>query len=76
MVLRIRLARFGRKREPFYNIVVAQARFVLFFCYGFLRPLPSQYLNLSGSSCYCLIEPFRPLVSLLARHMNLPQTLS
>ncbi|PQE15815.1 ribosomal S16 protein [Rutstroemia sp. NJR-2017a WRK4] len=26
MVLRIRLARFGRKREPFYNIVVAQAR--------------------------------------------------
>ncbi|KAA8567633.1 hypothetical protein MFRU_010g02360 [Monilinia fructicola] len=26
MVVRIRLARFGRKREPFYNIVVAQAR--------------------------------------------------
>ncbi|QSZ36985.1 hypothetical protein DSL72_009077 [Monilinia vaccinii-corymbosi] len=26
MVLRIRLARFGRKREPIYNIVVAQAR--------------------------------------------------
>jgi len=26
MVVRIRLARFGRKRAPFYNIVVAQAR--------------------------------------------------
>ncbi|CAD6443894.1 a625760c-f1cc-4517-9673-09ed24537b3d [Sclerotinia trifoliorum] len=26
MVVRIRLARFGRKRQPIYNIVVAQAR--------------------------------------------------
>ncbi|PLB35802.1 mitochondrial 37S ribosomal protein bS16m [Aspergillus candidus] len=26
MVLRIRLARFGNKHQPFYNIVVAQAR--------------------------------------------------
>lgn len=26
MVLKIRLARFGRRRAPFYNIVVAQAR--------------------------------------------------
>ncbi|CCU77483.1 unnamed protein product [Blumeria hordei] len=26
MVLRIRLARFGRRRNPIYNIVVAQAR--------------------------------------------------
>ncbi|POS87549.1 ribosomal protein S16, partial [Erysiphe pulchra] len=26
MVLKIRLARFGRKRNPVYNIVVAQAR--------------------------------------------------
>lgn len=26
MVVKIRLARFGRKRAPFYNIVVAQAR--------------------------------------------------
>lgn len=26
MVVRIRLARFGRKRQPFYNIVVSQAR--------------------------------------------------
>ncbi|SPO00004.1 probable ribosomal protein S16, mitochondrial [Cephalotrichum gorgonifer] len=26
MVVRIRLARFGRRNQPFYNIVVAQAR--------------------------------------------------
>ncbi|KAL8952934.1 MAG: hypothetical protein Q9183_007362, partial [Haloplaca sp. 2 TL-2023] len=26
MVLKIRLARFGRRNAPFYNIVVAQAR--------------------------------------------------
>ena len=29
MVLRIRLARFGNKHNPFYNIVVAQARCVI-----------------------------------------------
>lgn len=28
MVVRIRLARFGNKHQPFYNIVVAQARYV------------------------------------------------
>lgn len=28
MVVKIRLARFGRRKAPFYNIVVAQARFV------------------------------------------------
>ncbi|KAL4943419.1 hypothetical protein BDV06DRAFT_221257 [Aspergillus oleicola] len=27
MVVRIRLARFGNKHQPFYNIVVAQARY-------------------------------------------------
>jgi hypothetical protein len=27
MVLRIRLARFGKKHAPFYNIVVAHARY-------------------------------------------------
>lgn len=26
MVLKIRLARFGKRNNPFYNIVVAQAR--------------------------------------------------
>jgi hypothetical protein len=29
MVLRIRLARFGKKHAPFYNIVVAHARYVV-----------------------------------------------
>lgn len=28
MVVKIRLARFGKRKAPFYNIVVAQARFV------------------------------------------------
>ena len=28
MVVRIRLARFGRRHQPFYNIVVANARYV------------------------------------------------
>jgi hypothetical protein len=34
MVVKIRLARFGRRRAPFYNIVVAQARFVLLLSTG------------------------------------------
>ncbi|PGH12290.1 ribosomal protein S16 [Helicocarpus griseus UAMH5409] len=29
MVVRIRLSRFGNRHQPFYNIVVAQARYVL-----------------------------------------------
>lgn len=33
MVLRIRLARFGKKYDPFYNIVVAHARYVLSFLF-------------------------------------------
>jgi small subunit ribosomal protein S16 len=28
MVVKIRLSRFGKKRQPFYNIVVSQARYV------------------------------------------------
>ena len=28
MVIKIRLARFGKRNAPFYNIVVAQARYV------------------------------------------------
>jgi len=31
MVVKIRLARFGRRKAPFYNIVVAHARFVNLF---------------------------------------------
>jgi hypothetical protein len=32
MVLRIRLARFGKKHAPFYNVVVAHARYVIPRC--------------------------------------------
>ena len=39
MVLRIRLARFGKRNAPFYNIVVAQARYVYIF-------LPHVHLSL------------------------------
>ena len=28
MVVRIRLSRFGNKHQPFFNIIVAQARYV------------------------------------------------
>jgi small subunit ribosomal protein S16 len=40
MVLRIRLARFGNKHLPFYNIVVAQARYV---CCYLPTPDPSVF---------------------------------
>lgn len=30
MVVKIRFARFGPRHSPFYNIVVAQARYVIF----------------------------------------------
>ena len=36
MVVRIRLARFGKRNKPFYNIVVAQAR------YGFTAVLENH----------------------------------
>ena len=31
MVVRIRLSRFGNKHQPFFNIIVAQARYVSLF---------------------------------------------
>lgn len=39
MVLKIRLARFGKRNAPFYNIVVAQARFVS-YPFPFHPPFP------------------------------------
>jgi hypothetical protein len=41
MVVKIRLARFGRKNHPFYNIVVCQAR------YG--RPVTPSSLSLADT---------------------------
>ena len=40
MVLRIRLARFGNKHNPFFNIIVAQARYVVLS--------PNEYLDKLG----------------------------
>jgi hypothetical protein len=37
MVVRIRLARFGNKHNPFFNIVVSQARYVV--------PSANEYLD-------------------------------
>lgn len=45
MVVRIRLARFGRRHEPFYNIVIAQARYV---APRSSRPLPNP--NAAGNA--------------------------
>lgn len=47
MVVKIRLARFGRRRAPFYNIVVAQARFVPLFPTG-LHFKQAQLTRLTG----------------------------
>jgi len=38
MVVKIRLARFGRRHAPFYNIVVCQARFVFNIFLRLARP--------------------------------------
>ncbi|OJJ58207.1 hypothetical protein ASPSYDRAFT_58719 [Aspergillus sydowii CBS 593.65] len=51
MVVRIRLARFGNKHQPFYNIVVAQARSARnskpLEVIGTLNPVPQRPTNLS-----------------------------
>ena len=53
MVVKIRLARFGKRHAPFYNIVVAQARYVYLKSYTTL-PYPS--LKDMGFSC-CNVTP-------------------
>ncbi|KOC14383.1 mitochondrial 37S ribosomal protein [Aspergillus flavus AF70] len=51
MVVRIRLARFGNKHQPFYNIVVAQARTARnskpLEVIGTYDPIPQRPTNLS-----------------------------
>ncbi|KAL2818420.1 ribosomal protein S16 domain-containing protein [Aspergillus cavernicola] len=51
MVVRIRLARFGNKHQPFYNIIVAQARSARdskpLEVIGTLNPFPQRPTNLS-----------------------------
>ncbi|KAJ5851816.1 uncharacterized protein N7529_011201 [Penicillium soppii] len=58
MVVRIRLARFGNKHNPFFNIVVSQARFQIDLCsvvpaarsplevIGTYNPIPKRPTNL------------------------------
>ncbi|KAF1988866.1 ribosomal protein S16 [Aulographum hederae CBS 113979] len=52
MVVRIRLARFGRKHAPFYNIVVAQARSARnsrpMEVLGTFNPLPQERVDGEG----------------------------
>lgn len=49
MVLKLRLARFGRTNAPFYNIVVAHARYAIF---------PSlRHAQLPANSLTSLLEP-------------------
>ncbi|KAL4870330.1 hypothetical protein BDV12DRAFT_166152 [Aspergillus spectabilis] len=54
MVVRIRLARFGNKHQPFFNIVVAQARSARdskpLEVIGTLNPLPQRPTNLSDEA--------------------------
>ncbi|KAB8236064.1 37S ribosomal protein S16, mitochondrial [Aspergillus alliaceus] len=51
MVVRIRLARFGNKHQPFYNIIVAQARSARnskpLEVIGTYNPVPQRPTNLS-----------------------------
>ncbi|KAL2813246.1 37S ribosomal protein S16 [Aspergillus granulosus] len=51
MVVRIRLSRFGNKHQPFYNIVVAQARTARdskpLEVIGTFNPIPQRPTNLS-----------------------------
>ncbi|RHZ63883.1 mitochondrial 37S ribosomal protein bS16m [Aspergillus thermomutatus] len=51
MVVRIRLSRFGNKHQPFYNIVVAQARSARdskpLEVIGTYNPIPQRPTNLS-----------------------------
>ncbi|KAI9929938.1 hypothetical protein ASPWEDRAFT_48134 [Aspergillus wentii DTO 134E9] len=51
MVVRIRLSRFGNKHQPFYNIIVAQARTARdakpLEVIGTFNPVPQRPTNLS-----------------------------
>jgi small subunit ribosomal protein S16 len=50
MVVRIRLARFGKRHRPFYNIVVAHARYVRPPCQSQPLAFPPSFNWLTASS--------------------------
>ncbi|RMJ23746.1 hypothetical protein PHISP_05369 [Aspergillus sp. HF37] len=62
MVVRIRLARFGAKHDPFYNIVIAQARSARnskpMEVIGTYNPKPHKPTNLSDEEAR-LAKPFK-----------------
>ncbi|KAF7593241.1 37S ribosomal protein S16, mitochondrial [Aspergillus hancockii] len=62
MVVRIRLARFGNKHQPFYNIVVAQARSARnskpLEVIGTYNPVPQRPTNLSDEEALSA-RPFK-----------------
>ncbi|KAL4916843.1 ribosomal protein S16 domain-containing protein [Aspergillus aurantiobrunneus] len=64
MVVRIRLARFGNKRQPLYNIVVAQARSARnskpLEVIGTLNPIPQRPTNLSDEEARSA-RPFKDI---------------
>lgn len=65
MVLKIRLARFGKRNAPFYNIVVAQARyaislFPLFPYLQFPSPPPNTQLSSQNRLTYPALHPGPP----------------
>jgi small subunit ribosomal protein S16 len=49
MVLRIRLARFGKKHAPFYNIVVAHARYVRSIAITLAAEVRKPSIGIAGS---------------------------
>jgi small subunit ribosomal protein S16 len=65
MVVKIRLARFGRRNSPFYNIVISHARYVALVhplsCHVFL--CFSQSHRTAKQKSMCSLTDYRPLSS-------------
>ncbi|KAA8641888.1 mitochondrial 37S ribosomal protein bS16m [Aspergillus tanneri] len=62
MVVRIRLARFGNRHQPFYNIVVSQARSARgskpLEVIGTYNPIPQRPTNLSDEEAQ-KVRPYK-----------------
>ena len=67
MVLRIRLARFGKANKPFYNIVVAQARYLHF---PTLPPPPAHPSLLHQAVAISILPPPNPLLLSLCQRTS------
>ncbi|KAL1967628.1 hypothetical protein VTN77DRAFT_2885 [Rasamsonia byssochlamydoides] len=64
MVVRIRLSRFGNRHQPFYNIVVAQARSARdskpLEVIGTYNPIPQKPTNLSDEEAR-VAKPYKEI---------------